>query len=345
MIGKGTKINQFLHFFYFCSMKIGNLDLGERPVLLAPMEDVSTRPFRLLCKHFGADLVYTEFVSSDALVRSVDKTLKKMAVLDEERPIAIQIYGKEIEAMVQAAKIAEEAQPNFIDINFGCPVKKIATKGAGSGMLKDVPRMVAMTEAIVKAVKLPVTVKTRIGWDADSRNIVDIAEQLQDVGIQALTIHGRTRCQMYKGEADWSYIGAVANNSRMHIPIIGNGDITDPFVAKERFDTYGVDAIMVGRACIGKPWLFRDIKRYLKDGSEPQPVSFAEQLDILRMQVQEAMQWLDEKRGILHMRRHMAAMFKGLPHFKQLRIMMLRANTLEELEGVWQEMFAQYGDA
>lgn len=325
-------------------MRIGNLDLGEQPVLLAPMEDVSTRPFRLLCKHFGADLVYTEFVSSDALVRNVDKTLKKMEVLDEERPIAIQIYGRETDAMVEAAQIAEAARPDFIDINFGCPVKKIATKGAGSGMLKDIPRMVAMTEAIVKSVKLPVTVKTRIGWDEESRNIVDIAEQLQDVGIRALTIHGRTRCQMYKGEADWSYIGAVKNNPRMQIPIIGNGDITNHIIAKERFETYGVDAIMVGRGCIGMPWLFRDIKNYLRDGSEPLPVSFAEQLDILRMQVKAAMQWLDERRGILHMRRHMAAMFKGLPHFKQLRIMMLRANTLEELDGVWQEMLQKYGE-
>lgn len=323
-------------------MKIGNLDLGKYPVLLAPMEDVSTRPFRLLCKHFGADLVYTEFVSSDALVRNIDKTLQKMSVLEEERPIAIQIYGKEIDAMVEAAKIAEEAQPNFIDINFGCPVKKIATKGAGSGMLKDVPRMVAMTEAIVKAVKLPVTVKTRIGWDENSRDIVQISEQLQDVGIQALTIHGRTRSQMYKGEADWSYIGAVKNNPRMQIPVIGNGDITNHIIAKERFDNYGVDAIMIGRGCIGKPWLFRDIKNYLKDGSPPLPVSFAEQLDILRMQVKAAMQWLDERRGILHMRRHMAAMFKGLPNFKQLRIMMLRANTMEELEDVWQEMLKNY---
>ncbi len=325
-------------------MKIGNLDLGKQPLLLAPMEDVSTRPFRLLCKHFGADLLYTEFVSSDALVRNVDKTLKKMAVLEEERPIAIQIYGKDIEAMVGAAKIAEQANPNFIDINFGCPVKKIATKGAGSGMLKDVPRMVAMTEAIVKAVKLPITVKTRIGWDDDSRDIVTIAEKLQDVGIQALTIHGRTRCQMYKGEADWEYIGAVKNNPRMHIPIIGNGDITDHLIAKERFDTYGVDAIMIGRGAIGKPWIFRDIKNYLNDGTLPQEVSFAEQLDILRMQVKSAMQWLDEKRGILHMRRHMATMFKGLPHFKQLRIMMLRANTLEELDSVWAEMLKTYGE-
>ncbi|PVX50786.1 tRNA-U20-dihydrouridine synthase [Balneicella halophila] len=325
-------------------MKIGNLDLGECPVLLAPMEDVSTRPFRLLCRHFGADLLYTEFVSSDALVRSVEKTFKKMEVLDEERPIAIQIYGKDIDAMVGAAKIAEEANPNFIDINFGCPVKKIATKGAGSGMLKDIPAMLKMTEAIVKAVDLPVTVKTRIGWDEDSRDIVTIAEQLQDVGIQALTIHGRTRCQMYKGEADWEYIGAVKNNPRMHIPIIGNGDITNHIVAKERFDTYGVDAIMVGRGAIGKPWIFRDIKNYLKDGSEPEPVSFDEQLNILRMQVKSAMKWLDEKRGILHMRRHMAAMFKGLPHFRDLRIMMLQADTMEELEDVWQQMSEKYGN-
>ncbi len=325
-------------------MKIGNLDFGNQPVFLAPMEDVSTRPFRLLCKYFGADLVYTEFISSDALVRSVDKTLKKMTVLEEERPIAIQIYGKDTEAMVEAAKIAEEAQPDFIDINFGCPVKKIATKGAGSGMLKNIPLMIAMTEAIVKAVKLPVTVKTRIGWDENSRDIVTIAEQLQDVGIQALTIHGRTRSQMYKGEADWSYIGAVKNNPRMQIPIVGNGDITNHLIAKECFEKYGVDAIMVGRGCVGKPWLFRDIKAYLRDGTEPQEVSFAEQLDILRMQVKAATQWLDEKRGILHMRRHMAAMFKGLPHFKQLRIAMLRANTLGELEEVWQEMSEQFGE-
>lgn len=325
-------------------MKIGNLDLGKQPVLLAPMEDVSTRPFRMLCKHFGADLVYTEFISSDALVRSIDKTLKKMEVLDEERPIAIQIYGKEIEPMVEAAKIAEEAHPEFIDINFGCPVKKIATKGAGSGMLQNLPLMMKMTRSIVDTVKLPVTVKTRIGWDEDSKDIVSIAEQLQDTGIKALTIHGRTRNQMYRGEADWSYIGAVKKNPRMRIPIIGNGDITDHYIAKRCFDDYGVDAIMVGRGSIGKPWIFRDIKNYLKDGTLPEPVSFSEQLEILRMQIISATKWLDEKRGILHMRRHMAMMFKGVPHFKQLRIMMLRANTLKELDEVWQEMLQKYNN-
>lgn len=316
-------------------MKIGNLTFDKYPIFLAPMEDVSTRPFRIICKQFGADLVYTEFISSDALVRSVNKTLQKMTLVEEERPIAIQIYGKDKDAMVEAAKMAEQAKPNFIDINFGCPVKKIANKGAGSGMLKNVPLMIAMTESIVKAVKIPVTVKTRIGWDNDSRYIVTIAEQLQDTGIQALTIHGRTRCQMYKGEADWEYIGAVKNNPRMKIPIIGNGDITNHIVAKERFDRYGVDAIMIGRGCIGKPWIFQEIKQYLENGIEPTPMSTSEQLNILRCLVTDATKWLGEQRGILHSRRHMAAMFKGLHNFRQLRIAMLQAKSLIELEQIW----------
>lgn len=323
-------------------MKIGKLTFDKYPVFLAPMEDVSTRPFRIMCKQFGADLVYTEFISSDALVRSVNKTLEKMTIVAEERPIAIQIYGKDTEAMIQAAKIAEEAQPDFIDINFGCPVKKIATKGAGSGMLKNIPLMVSMTEAIVKAVKLSVTVKTRIGWDNDSRDIVSIAEQLQDVGIQALTIHGRTRCQMYKGEADWEYIGAVKNNQRMYIPIIGNGDITNHLIAKERFDRYGVDAIMIGRGCVGKPWLFKEVKEYLQQGLAPTPLSTSEQLNILKNLVTDATTWLGEHRGILHSRRHMAAMFKGLPNFRQLRIAMLQAKSLHELENIWQQIATEY---
>lgn len=323
-------------------MKIGKLEFEKYPVFLAPMEDVSTRPFRILCKKFGADLVYTEFISSDALIRSVNKTLEKMSFVEEECPIAIQIYGKDTDAMVEAAKIAEQVNPHFIDINFGCPVKKIATKGAGSGMLQNIPLMVSMTESIVKAVQLPVTVKTRIGWDDSSRDIVQIAEQLQDVGIQALTIHGRTRCQMYKGEADWNYIGAVKNNPRMHIPIIGNGDITTHILAKEKFERYGVDAIMIGRGSIGKPWLFRDIKEYLNHNKEPQPLTTKEQLSILRTLVTEAIAWLGDKRGILHSRRHMATMFKGLPNFRQLRIAMLRANTLEELEIIWQQIAELY---
>ncbi len=323
-------------------MKIGNLDLGAQPIMLAPMEDVSTTPFRLLCKSFGADVLFTEFVSSDALIRQVNRTLKKAEVLDAERPIAIQIYGKEINAMVEAAKIAEAANPDFIDINFGCPVKKVAIKGAGSGMLRNVPYMVEMTKAVVDAVALPVTVKTRLGWDETSKEIVSISEQLQDVGIQALTVHGRTRCQMYKGEADWEMIGQVKNNPRLTIPIIGNGDITSHEIAKNCFDRYGVDGIMIGRGAIGKPWLFREVKDYLHNGKLPEEVSLEEQLELLRKQVRENIEWLDEKRGILHSRRHMAAMFKGIPNFKQLRIQMLRSNTLAELEFIWEQIHSQF---
>lgn len=325
-------------------VKIGNLDLGNQPVLLAPMEDVTNPPFRLLCKQYGADLMYTEFVSSDALIRSVNRTMKKLTILEDERPVAIQIYGKEVDPMVEAAKIVEQAKPEFIDINFGCPVRKVATKGAGAGMLKNIPLMLKITEEVVKAVNIPVTVKTRLGWDEDSKIIVDLAEQLQDTGIQALTVHGRTRCQMYTGQADWDLIGKVKNNPRMHIPIIGNGDITNPIVAKEAFDKYGVDAIMIGRAAVGKPWIFRDVKHYLETGELLPPATVAQQVEMLKQQIDAAIDWIDEKRGILHMRRHMAGMFKGLYNFKQTRIAMLRSGNYDELMLILDGISDQWGE-
>lgn len=314
-------------------MKIGTIDLGERPVFLAPMEDVTDISFRLMCKKFGADMVYTEFVSSDALIRNVNKTQQKLTVADEERPVAIQIYGKEVEAMVEAARIAEAAGPDILDINFGCPVKKVAGKGAGAGMLRNIPAMLEITRQVVKAVRIPVTVKTRLGWDADNRIIVTLAEQLQDCGIAALSIHGRTRAQMYTGQADWTLIGAVKNNPRMCIPIIGNGDVTTASECKERFDQYGVDGVMIGRGSIGRPWIFREVKHFLATGEALQAEPFGWYLDVLKKQVLQSVQRLDERRGILHIRRHLAAtpLFKGIPDFKQTRIAMLRAETVGEL--------------
>jgi len=325
-------------------VKIGKLDLGNQPVLLAPMEDVTNPPFRLLCKQYGADLMYTEFVSSEALIRSVNRTMKKLTILEEERPVAIQIYGKEIDAMAEAAKIVEQANPEFIDLNFGCPVRKVATKGAGAGMLQNIPLMLKITEEVVKSVNIPVTVKTRLGWDEDSKIIVDLAEQLQDTGIQALTIHGRTRCQMYSGEADWDLIGKVKNNPRMQIPIIGNGDITNPIKAKAAFDKYGVDAIMIGRAAVGKPWIFRDVKHYLQTGEILPPATVAQQVEMLKQQIDAAIDWIDEKRGILHMRRHMAGMFKGLYNFKQTRIEMLRSGDYNDLMQILDRISNEWGE-
>ena len=314
-------------------MKIGEIDFGERPVFLAPMEDVTDPAFRLLCKRFGADMVYTEFVSADALIRSIDKTLKKLTINEAERPVAIQIYGRDTETMVEAAKIVEEAQPDILDLNFGCPVKRVAVKGAGAGMLQNIPKMLEITREVVKAVSIPVTVKTRLGWDQEHRIIVELAEQLQDCGIEALTIHGRTRSQMYTGEADWTLIGQVKNNPRMHIPIIGNGDITTPQRAKECFDKYGVDAIMIGRASFGRPWIFKEVKHYLQTGEELPPLTFDWQLNVLRQEVMDSVNLLDERRGILHVRRHLAAspLFKGIPNFRETRIKMLRAETVGEL--------------
>ena len=314
-------------------MKISNIEFPDNPLFLAPMEDVTDPAFRLLCKRFGADMVYTEFISADALIRSVKRTEQKLTLHDDERPVAIQLYGREAIAMAEAAMIAEEAKPEIIDLNFGCPVKKVAGKGAGAGLLRDIPKMLEITSAVVKAVKLPVTVKTRLGWDDDSRVIVELAERLQDCGIAALSIHGRTRAQMYKGDADWTLIGEVKNNPRMHIPIIGNGDVTTPERAAECFDRYGVDAIMIGRGSIGKPWIFAEMKHYLRYGERMNPLLFEEQKAIIKQQILDAVGWLDERRGIIHSRRHLAStpVFKGIPNFKETRIAMLRAENLDEL--------------
>lgn len=325
-------------------MKIGNLDLGTRPVLLAPMEDVTDIGFRLLCRQLGASMVYSEFVAADALVRMVNKSLDKLTVCDAERPVAIQIYGKDPIAVRDAAQIVvERAHPDVLDINFGCPVKKVAGKGAGAGLLQDVPRMLEITRAVVDAVNVPVTAKTRLGWDADHKIIVPLAEQLQDCGIKALTIHGRTRAQMYNGDADWTLIGEVKKNSRMHIPIIGNGDITSAQKALENFERYGVDAVMVGRATFGRPWIFKEIHDALHlDNnhdidhvipSDYPTMSVDWKLDVLKEQVRQSVERIDEYRGILHIRRHLAAtpIFKGIPNFRQTRIDMLRAETVEQL--------------
>ena len=316
-------------------MKIGNIDLGERPVMLAPMEDVTDMSCRQICREQGADMVYTEFVSADAVIRNIDSTLRKMVINPGERPAAIQIYGRELEPMVEAAKIAEEAKPEVLDINFGCPVKKVARKGAGAGMLQNVPLLLEITREVVKAVNLPVTVKTRLGWDCNNKIIVELAEQLQDCGIKALTIHGRTRSQMYNGEADWTLIGEVKNNPRMTIPIIGNGDITTPQKLAEYYDRYGVDGIMVGRASIGAPWIFREMKQYLLTGEIPE-ISRHEKMALIRRQIDESIDRIDEYRGILHIRRHLAAtpLFKGIKNFRDTRIAMLRANTKDELTSI-----------
>lgn len=314
-------------------MNIGNIQFGDRPLFLAPMEDVTDIGFRRLCKRYGAAMVYTEFVSAEALVRSVKSTVDKLTISDDERPVGIQIYGRDAESMAEAARIVEQAGPDLIDLNFGCPVKKVAGKGAGAGMLRDIPLMLKITRAVVDAVKVPVTVKTRLGWDAQNLIIEELAEQLQDCGIQALTIHGRTRAQMYTGEADWTLIGKVKRNPRICIPIIGNGDITTPEEARLAFERYGVDAVMIGRATFGHPWLFKEIRDYL-DGREPDPsFDFNRKLDILEEQLRINVERIDEYRGILHTRRHLAAtpIFKGIPNFRQTRIAMLRAETVGEL--------------
>ena len=314
-------------------MKIANIEFPDHPVFLAPMEDVTDIGFRLLCKRFGADMVYTEFVSSDALIRDIKKTKEKILFSEEERPIGIQIYGSDPDAMVEAARICEESDPDLIDINFGCPVKKIAGRGAGSGMMRTPEVMLEITEKVVKAVSKPVTVKTRLGWDDNSKIIVELAEQLQDCGIAALTLHGRTRSQMYKGEADWGLIGAVKNNPRMKIPIIGNGDVTTVEECRQRFDETGVDAVMIGRGSIGQPWFFEEVKHFLNTGEHLPKHTFNWYLALLKEQILQSVERIDEHRGILHNRRHLAStpLFKGIPDFKATRIAMLRADTLEEL--------------
>lgn len=314
-------------------MKIGNIEFEKYPVFLAPMEDVTDPAFRLLCKRFGADMVYSEFISSDALIRSIKSTERKLEIYNQERPVAIQLYGRDVESITEAAKIAETAKPDIIDLNFGCPVKKVAGKGGGAGLLKDIPKMMEIINSVAKNVKIPVTVKTRLGWDNNSKIITTIAEQIQDNGAQALTIHGRTRAQMYTGEADWTLIGEVKNNPRIKIPIIGNGDITTPERAKECFDKYGVDAIMIGRGSIGQPWIFEEIKHYLYNNSKLERKNFKFYLEILKEQVENNIERADEIRGILHSRRHIAAtpLFKGIDHFKQTKIKILRADTKKEL--------------
>ena len=314
-------------------MKIADIDFGPRPVFLAPMEDVTDIGFRLLCKRFGASMVYTEFVSAEALVRSVKATINKMAIRDEERPVGIQIYGRSVEDMVEAARIVEQCGPDLIDLNFGCPVKKVAGKGAGAGMLQNIPLMLDITREVVKAVKLPVTVKTRLGWNNEQLIITDLAEQLQDCGISALTIHGRTRAQMYTGQADWTLIGEVKRNPRIHIPIIGNGDITSAEEAKAAFERYGVDAVMVGRATFGRPWIFKEMRDLLDNNTQAVPLTTDQKIDILEEQLRINVERIDEYRGILHTRRHLAAtpIFKGIPDFRQTRIAMLRASTTDEL--------------
>lgn len=322
-------------------MKIGNIEFGPYPVFLAPMEDVTDIGFRLLCKQMGAAMVYSEFVAADALIRMVNKSLMKLQVCEEERPVVIQIYGKEVDNVREAARIVvEQAHPDVLDLNFGCPVKKVAGKGAGAGMLQNVPQMLAITRAVVEAVDVPVTVKTRLGWDQDHRIIVDLAEQLQDCGIQALTIHGRTRAQMYTGEADWTLIGEVKNNPRMHIPIIGNGDVTTPQRAKECFERYGVDAVMVGRATFGRPWIFREIQEYLHPEMLRMDMNIDWKMNVLKEQVRQSVARIDEYRGILHIRRHLAAspLFKGIPNFRETRIAMLQAETVEELFRILDEV-------
>ena len=321
-------------------MKIGNIEFGPQPLFLAPMEDVTDIGFRHLCKHFGASMVYTEFVSAEALVRSVNATLKKLNISDEERPVGIQIYGRDVASMVEAAKIVEQAHPDVIDINFGCPVKKVAGKGAGAGMLQNIPLLLDITREVVKAVNTPVTVKTRLGWNSDNLVITDLAEQLQDCGIQALTIHGRTRAQMYTGDADWTLIGEVKRNPRIHIPIIGNGDICTPEQAKEAFERYGVDAVMVGRATFGRPWIFKEMRDYLDCKPADPTLTFDRKLDILLEQLRINVERIDEYRGILHTRRHIAAspIFKGIPDFRQTRIAMLRATTVDELTAIMESV-------
>ena len=330
-------------------MKIGSLDLGERPLLLAPMEDVTDVSFRVLCREQGADLVYTEFVNSDGLVRDVPKTIAKMRTLEEEAPVGVQIYGQHPEAMVDAARMAERAAElagghgaDLIDINFGCPVSKIAGRGAGSGMMREPDKMVAITKAVVEAVDKPVTVKTRLGWDENSKIIVELAERLQDVGIRAITIHGRTRCQLYKGSADWTLIGAVKANPRMHIPVIGNGDITDGPSAREAFEHWGVDGVMVGRATFGHPWIFREIKYFLEHGEPMPPLSVAEKVALARRHLALSLQYKGEPRGIYEMRRHLSCYFKGLPDFRDTRMRMVTTLDVTELYDILDSIEKRY---
>jgi len=319
-------------------VKISDIELGDFPLLLAPMEDVSDPPFRYLCKQYGVDMMYTEFISSEGLIRDAVKSTQKLDIFEYERPIGIQIFGSEIESMVEAAQIAEQANPDLIDINYGCPVKKVACKGAGAGILTNPDKMMRMTKAIVDAVKVPVTVKTRLGWDDQTKNIVDVAERLQDVGIKALSIHGRTRVQLYKGTADWSLIGVVKNNPRMNIPIFGNGDIDTPEKALEYKNKYGVDGIMIGRASIGYPWIFQEIKHYINTGTKLSPPSFEDRVAACEIHFEKSIQWKGPIVGVVEMRRHYSNYFKGIPHFKEYRTRLVTTNDPDEVRAIINEL-------
>lgn len=312
-------------------VKIGDIELGDFPLLLAPMEDVSDPPFRALCKQYGADLMYTEFISSEGLIRDAAKSVKKLDIFEYERPVGIQIFGSNIESMKQATELTAQANPDIIDINYGCPVKKVACKGAGSGILQDIPKMVAMTREIVKSTDLPVTVKTRLGWDDNTKFIVEVAERLQDVGIKAISIHGRTRKQMYKGEADWTLISEVKNNSRMHIPVFGNGDIDSPQKAVEYKNKYGVDGVMIGRASIGNPWFFKNVKHFIKTGEELPPISLKERVEVARKHLEMSLAWKGEHEGVVEMRRHYGNYFRGIPNFKDTRIKLVTSFEAKEI--------------
>lgn len=325
-------------------MKIADINIRDYPLFLAPMEDITDPSFRMVCKMHGADFMYTEFISSDGLIRDGEKSVKKLDIYDFERPIGIQLYGHLTDAMVEAAHIAEEASPELIDINFGCPVKKIANRGAGAGMLRNIPLMIEMTEAIVKATKLPVTVKTRLGWDEENKNIVEVAERLQDVGIRALTIHGRTRAQFYKGVADWTLIREVKNNPRIKIPIIGNGDIDNPLKAKEMFEKYGVDGIMIGRATVGRPWIFREIRHYLDTGELLSEPTVSEKVDLALFHLEKSLEYKEGKRSVFEMRRHFSNYFKGLPHFKETRLKLLTTLEVDEIKTILEEIRIKWGD-
>lgn len=323
-------------------VKIGNIELRDKPLFLAPMEDVTDPSFRHMCKLFGADMMYTEFISSDGLIREGEKSVKKLDISEEERPIGIQLYGHLIDAMVEAARIAEQSNPDVIDINCGCPVRKIATRGAGAGLLNNIPYMVKMVDAIVKTTKIPVTLKTRLGWDENSKNIVDIAERLQDVGIQALTIHGRTRAQLYKGEADWTLIGEVKRNPRMHIPIIGNGDIVTPEGARDAFQKYGVDGIMIGRGAVGRPWIFKEVRDFIDTENYMKPLSVSDKVNLAKEHLKKSLEIKGEPRGIYEMRRHYISYFKGLPDFKEKKLKLVTSLDVEEVLNVLDKIEEEY---
>ncbi len=327
----------------YCLVKIADIALGDFPLLLAPMEDVSDPPFRALCKEYGADLMYTEFISSEGLIRDAAKSVKKLDIFEYERPIGIQIFGSNIDSMRKATEVTEQANPDIIDINYGCPVKKVAGKGAGAGILQDVPKMVEMTKEIVNSTNLPVTVKTRLGWDDNTKYIVEVAERLQDVGIKAISIHGRTRKQMYKGEADWSLIAEVKNNPRMHIPVFGNGDINSPQKAVEYKNRYGVDGVMIGRASIGSPWFFKQVKHYIQTGEELPEISLEERADVARRHLEMSLKWKGEREGVVEMRRHYGNYFRGIPNFKETRMTLVTSMESQEILETLDKIPTQYG--